>query len=173
MHKKIPGLCVVALLLLTTVFVATVGGKTNNKNEINKPNETNMVNSIKATIVKPRSGFLYICNQEIIYCGMTIILGPRQGIEVWVDVPDEEQMSVSYIEFYINGKISGIGNWDPFRQYYTWRCTELGIGLWTLTAQAICEDSQNGDTVDAYPQTEQQDGVTMFYFNFRVLQPRK
>ena len=165
--KKIKLPYLIIILTLTSLFTGiTIGVNTLSDEDID-------VVTPVVSIIKPRDGFLYLCNRELTYIGLTTIIGLHQGIEVWADVNSMDRENVSHVEFYLNGNIAGIGNWDMFRQYYTWKCTKLGIGIWVLTAQAILKETQNIIDSGTSITFSANDGLTMFYCNFRILSPRK
>jgi hypothetical protein len=69
-------------------------------------------------IAKPREGFLYFRNKEIIFVGTTVIIGLRTGIEILVEVDRDEKADIKRVEFWVDDDIKGIGIWDPYDQYY-------------------------------------------------------
>lgn len=138
MRKKMVGIMVLTLVILPMIPVAAIEERCCEDKKVFSQDVENTGHSVNVRIVRPRPGFLYIHNREILYIGFTtLVIGPRNGIDVWVEVEGVNRSNIKRIEFLSNEEVIGIGTWSPFRQYYTWRWNENCMGTCNLKAVAV------------------------------------
>ena len=91
-------------------------------------------------IVKPREGFVYLKNVEVMPFFMTVVLG---GITVQVDV-SKDVSRIDRVEFNVNGELKGLGLWNPIKKYWEWDWYEFRCGLCTLEVVAWDKAGRSG-----------------------------
>ena len=153
MDKKIWAIFVIGLVVFPVLTVAGQNIETQEKEN------TVGFTAPEIEIVRPRSGFLYIKNKELVYIGQTVVIGPRKGVDVWVDVKGDHK-TIDHIEFYQNEKLVGVGTWNPFIRYYTWRCNQLGFSNLNITVVPVYTENIGKSLQSGGDQT-----IDMFYFN--------
>jgi hypothetical protein len=164
MRKKIFPVFVVALVCIPILSATAIGISVNAPDNMNSSKgEMDENPPIEINIVKPRQGFLYIRNMEIMYTGMaTILIGPRCGFEVCVEV-NRDKADIDHVEFWVDGKIAGIGNWNPLRQYFTWNWQKTFLGSCNLTVVVNLKDKTVGPLNAEL--TQPMEKIGLWYFN--------
>ena len=167
MRKKIFPVFVAALVCIPLLSATTIGISVNPTDNMNSSigdgDKAPEISPIEINIVKPRQGFLYIRNMEVMYTGMaTILIGPRCGFEVCVEV-NCDRADIDHVEFWIDGKIVGIGNWNQLRQYFIWNWQKTFLGSCNLTVVVNLKDKAVGPLNAELTQPSEQIGL--WYFN--------
>ena len=90
-------------------------------------------------INSPKEGFLYILNDELWYLGKTIIIGPKDGIDVIVEAKDDD--GIDEVRIYVDnediGRATQIGDSDYYK--YEWRERRFGSDRMCILKAKACD----------------------------------
>ena len=96
-------------------------------------------NPPSVSIEKPKEGYLYIFNREIIPLAKTVIIG---RIEVRADARDSES-GMNRVEFYINDELV----YTDIEIPYEWTWEKISFGIYNI--KAIAYDNENNSAIDS------------------------
>lgn len=89
-------------------------------------------------IEKPRTGYLYVFDREILHIGKTVAIG-RITVEV-------NAKNANKIEFYVDDELKFIDDISP----YQWIWIEISFGKYELKVIAHGDGNEAEDTIDLW-----------------------